>query len=99
MRLIRLLLGWGFPPPERQVKVLGNDGRFLGRVDVGWREYTTGLEYYGERHHGPRHQVHDDRRLEGITAVGWQVRVVRKADLTGQRAQSLRRWLAERLGG
>ena len=97
MRLIRRLLAWGFPAPERQVKLFDAHGRFVARLDVAWRERTTGLEYYGERHHGPRHAAHDERRLSGVTALGWSARVVRKADLSGRRAEALRRWLSERL--
>jgi hypothetical protein len=97
MRLIRRLLAWGFPPPERQVKVFDADGRFLARLDVAWRDRNTGLEYYGERHHGPRQVAHDERRLGRVRAVGWSARVVRKADLSGRRAEELRRWLSARL--
>ena len=97
MRLIRRILGWGFPPPERQVEVFDDHGRFVGRLDVAWRNRTTGLEYYGERHHGPRHTKHDEQRLSRVRAVGWDARVVRKQDLKGRRAEELRRWLAARL--
>jgi hypothetical protein len=71
----------------------------VARVDLGWRDRTTGLEYYGERHHGPRHTTHDEQRLSRVRAVGWDVRVVRKEDLSGRRAEKLQRWVAERLGG
>lgn len=97
MRLIRRVIGWGFPPPERQVKVFDGDGRFVARLDVAWRDQTVGLEYYGVRHHGPRHTAHDDHRLSRVQAVGWDVRVVRKEDLSGRRAEELRRWLADRV--
>jgi hypothetical protein len=97
MRLIRRLSRWGFPRPERQVKVFDARGRFVGRLDVGWRDRTTGLEYYGERHHGPRQAQHDERRMGRIGAAGWDARVVRKEDLNGRRAQALQRWLSERL--
>ena len=99
MRLIRLLIRWGFPLPERQVKVFDRHGRFVAKVDVGWREQTVGLEYYGQRHHGPRKMQHDERRLARITAAGWEVKVVRKEDLTGHRAQALRLWLSGKLQG
>lgn len=99
MRLIRLLIRWGFPLPERQVKILDHSGRFVAKMDVGWRERRTGLEYYGERHHGPRKKQHDERRLSRITAAGWEVRVVRKEDLAGHRAQALQKWLSGRLRG
>ena len=97
MRLIRLLMRWGFPLPERQVKVFDGHGRFVAKLDVGWRKETVGLEYYGERHHGPRKMQHDERRLARITAAGWDVRVVRKEDLVGRRAEELKGWLSERL--
>jgi hypothetical protein len=97
MRLVRRLRRWGFPKPERQVKIFDTSGRFVAKVDVGWRDSKAGLEYYGERHHGPRAKHHDEHRLARVEATGWQIRVVTKADLNGTKALALREWLTDHL--
>jgi hypothetical protein len=97
IRLIRRLVGWGLPVPERQVKIFDAAGRFVAKIDVGWEERRAGLEYYGERHHGPRAESHDERRIGRIEATGWEIRIVRKGDLHGTRATALRAWLSARL--
>jgi hypothetical protein len=97
IRLIRRLVGWGLPVPERQVKIFDAAGRFVAKIDVGWEERRAGLEYYGERHHGPRAESHDERRMGRIEATGWEIRIVRKGDLHGTRATALRAWLSARL--
>ncbi|MGH8999854.1 MAG: hypothetical protein ACRDY7_10755 [Acidimicrobiia bacterium] len=98
MRLVRRLVAWGYPTPERQVPIYDGAGVFLARVDVGWAPTRVGLEYYGQRHHGPRHEEHDAGRKARAEGQGWQIRVVRKADLSGNGARALRRWLTDRLG-
>ena len=89
IRLIRRLIGWGLPIPERQVKIFDASGRFVAKIDVGWEDRRAGLEYYGERHHGPRAGPHDERRMGRIEATGWEIRIVRKGDLHGTRATAL----------
>lgn len=97
MRLVRRLVGWGYPIPQRQVKVFTPTGRFVGRVDLGWESRRVGVEYYGERHHGPRARAHDEARLARIEAEHWAVTVVRKADLSGPGSTGLRHWLTDHL--
>src|SRR5947208_837515 len=45
MRLARCLVRWGFPPPQRQVKIHDGRGGFVARVDLGWPKRRVGLEY------------------------------------------------------
>jgi hypothetical protein len=44
MRLVRRLLEWGFPRPERHVDIFDEDGTFVARVDCGWPAVRIGLE-------------------------------------------------------
>lgn len=81
MRMIRRVQQLGFPLPERQVVVRDAGGRFVARLDAGWEDRRFGLEYLGERHHGPREWVDDDTRDDRIAACGWRVESVDRFDL------------------
>jgi predicted transcriptional regulator of viral defense system len=81
MRLIRQLVEWGFPMPERQIKVFDHDGHLVAKVDCGWRALRVGLEYEGAEYHGPRRWGADDRREDRIEALGWRIEPVDKFDL------------------
>ncbi|MGH9034765.1 MAG: hypothetical protein ACRD0O_03305 [Acidimicrobiia bacterium] len=81
MRLLRLLVRWGFPTPERQIAVRDGRGRLVGRVDLGWSALKVGFEYDGAEFHGPRRFEHDARRQKSIEALGWRLERVRKADV------------------
>jgi hypothetical protein len=81
MRLVRRVVDWGFPAPERQVVVRDGAGRFVAKADLGWPDRRTLLEYDGGRHHGPRQQPHDQDRQARIEALGWRVERARKADV------------------
>jgi hypothetical protein len=81
MRLIRRLVEWGFPMPERQIKIFDHDGHLVGKVDCGWRDVRFGFEYEGGEYHGPRRWGADDRREDRIEALGWRIEPVDKFDL------------------
>jgi putative AbiEi antitoxin of type IV toxin-antitoxin system len=81
MRLVRQIEAWRLPLPERQVEILDGEGRFVARADLGYRDHSLVLEYYGQRHHGPRRQGHDAERLARIEASGVTVIVVDKDNL------------------
>lgn len=85
MRLVRQLQAWGFPLPERQVEIRDGQGRFVARADLGYRDRDGDtkmvLEYQGKRHHGPREEEHDARRLRRIEATGVTVVLVDKGNL------------------
>jgi hypothetical protein len=81
MRLIRRLVEWGFPMPERQIKIFDYDGHLVGKVDCGWRDVRFGFEYEGGEYHGPRRWGADDRREDRIEALGWRIEPVDKFDL------------------
>jgi hypothetical protein len=96
MRLARRLVRWGFPPPQRQVKIYDGRGWFVARVDLGWSNRKVGLEYDGERHHGPRQRPADVDRQARVEALGWELVRVRSDDLRGPGAE-LRATLARLL--
>lgn len=85
VRLVRQLRAWGFPLPERQVEIHDREGRFVARADLGYRnskgDPTVVLEYQGERHHGPRQEDHDARRIQRIEATGVAVILVDRDNL------------------
>lgn len=81
VRLLRLLVGWGFPTPETQVEVRDGSGRLVARIDLGWPERRIGLEYDSVRWHNPRHWARDEPRYARLQALGWRVDSATKADL------------------
>jgi very-short-patch-repair endonuclease len=79
-RLRLLLRASHLPPPVAQHVVRDADG-FVARVDFAWPELRLALEYDGAWH-GERGQfAADRRRLNRLTAAGWQVIFVTAADL------------------
>jgi len=81
MRLLRRLIGWGFPQPERQVVITDEQGAFLGRIDLGWADHRFGFEYDGAEFHTPRQWESDEARQYAIEAMGWRIERVDKFDL------------------
>jgi hypothetical protein len=78
---LRLALGRShLPAPVAQYVVRDADG-FIARVDFAWPEHRIALEYEGAWH-GERQQVAKDRRrLNRLSAAGWQVVFVTAEDL------------------
>ena len=95
MRVVRQLVAWGLPVPERQVEIFDEGGGFVARGDLGYREGRIILEYYGEPHHGPRSESHDRFRQEQMEAAGVRVVVVDKDNL---RSPALQMQLFDLLG-
>lgn len=81
VRLKQRLRQWGYPEPEAQVEVLDDDGSVIARVDLGWRDRLVGLEYEGERFHGPNRWAADNERHRRTSARGWTLIYVGKHDL------------------
>ncbi len=80
VRLIRRLLDWDLPEPVRQHPVRLADEREV-RLDLAWPHRRVGLEYDGERFHGPRRLQADVEREEALRAAGWWVGRVDRHDL------------------
>lgn len=75
VRLVRS----GLPRPEAQIVVRDRNGRFVGRLDMGYREQMTAIEYDGADHWLRRRE--DDQRRDNIRALGWDVIVISAEDV------------------
>ena len=74
----------GIPRPRTQVPVDHPNGFYY--VDIGLEELFFGAEYYGEVWHTDEHADDDDARLEWCTTRrSWQIEVLRKENVFGQR--------------
>jgi hypothetical protein len=75
----------GFPCPEPQVEVFDALGRFLARLDMGYRKERKGLEFDGDEYHRTVAQVrHDQQRRESVEREGWAVSVVTTEHVFGR---------------
>ena len=79
--VVRVLHGWGLPPPVTQYVIRDENGRFLAKVDFAWPVWRFGLEYLGDEAHPPRAWRRDDRRLARIEAVSWRIEEADRFDL------------------
>ncbi len=73
-----LLIKAGFPRPQTQIPVNGNDGYPKYFLDMGWEDIKLAVEYDGDQHRSSRPQyAWDIDRLEYIHRVGWtHIRVI-----------------------
>ncbi|UOY01426.1 endonuclease domain-containing protein [Blastococcus sp. PRF04-17] len=79
-RLRLLLMRAGLPAPVAQYRVR-TATRLVARVDFAWPEHRIALEYEGKWHGEPQNVEKDRRRLNDLSAMGWQVIFVTAADL------------------
>ncbi len=69
-----LLIAAGFPKPQTQIVVVDEYGEFVGRVDMGWKEWKVGVEYDGPQHWTtPEQHARDIDRLADLAAQGWVI--------------------------
>lgn len=75
----------GFPVPRAQIELSDATGHVRFRLDLGWDDVKTGLEYDGHDFHAsPDQQQHDAKRRARIQADhGWQVYGVTQAEVLG----------------
>jgi len=73
---VRVWLVLGGLEPELQINVHNADGRFLGRLDLGFPEVKLAVEYDGKWHDDPEQQRHDALRRGRMEADGWEFIVV-----------------------
>ncbi|MEO7476489.1 MAG: type IV toxin-antitoxin system AbiEi family antitoxin domain-containing protein [Gemmatimonadales bacterium] len=67
----------GFPSPEPQIVLRLLGGRFVARLDMGWRLLMRAVEFDGaEDHSTPEDLRHDRHRREAVEALGWGIAVV-----------------------
>lgn len=88
----------GFPMPEPQIVVRREDGGFVARLDMGWRDWCKALEFDGDEHHSDAvDQAHDLWRRSRVEACGWGIAVVTTGEVMG-RGLAFERGIAELLG-
>lgn len=69
-----LLIAAGFRRPQTQILVVDEYGSFVGRVDMGWKEFKVGVEYDGPQHwDDPEQHARDIDRLAELAAQGWLI--------------------------
>lgn len=69
--------------PSVQVVVCDRQGRFLGRLDLGYEEAQVAVEYDGDWHRDGDQPHLDHRRRSLMEAEGWEFVVVTKEMLYG----------------
>lgn len=80
---VRLLLGEaGLPEPELNMSLWHPSGRQL-IPDLAWPRYRVATEYNGGYHDEPDQRVHDLRRMDDFTDLGWLTVNVEKVELFG----------------
>lgn len=78
-RLRWRMVSRGLPRPEAQIEVYDAAAGKTRRLDLGYREQLTAVEYDGALHWEQRRD--DDRRRDAIRAMGWEVLVFSGADV------------------
>lgn len=87
-----MLIAAGFPRPETQIVVRDQFGRFVGRIDMGYREYQIGVEYDGPQHWtDPIQHARDIDRQAELAAQGWVIIRVSRDILRHRRDVAIRR--------
>lgn len=71
----------GLPEPELQVSVHDEQGIFLARADMLFREFGLALEYDGEQHDTPQQRAKDQARREALARAGIKTVVFNRARL------------------
>ncbi|BBY33171.1 hypothetical protein BST33_16430 [Mycolicibacter minnesotensis] len=68
------LIDAGLPCPETQIVVLDGYGGFVGRIDMGYREFNVGIEYDGAQHWtDPVQRQGDIDRQAALAEHGWLI--------------------------
>ena len=79
--LLRLvLLDSGIPEPELNRPLAHPSGRQL-IPDLAWPAYRVAAEYNGIHHDEPEQRVHDLRRIDDFTDIGWTTVNVERTEL------------------
>lgn len=95
----RLLIDAGLPRPQTQIRVFGEYGDFVARIDLGYEDVLVGIEYDGPQHWtDPAVRQRDiDKQVE-LQDLGWtMIRAsrdllrYRQATYTGRVSSALRK--------
>jgi hypothetical protein len=66
-----LLIRAGFPRPQTQIKVIDQDGN-VWRIDLGWPEYSIGVDFEGAHHWtNSKQRTKDVVRYAVLPELGW----------------------------
>jgi hypothetical protein len=97
---LRLLLALaGLPTPEVNAEVFDDEGEFLARLDLAFREVKIAIEYDGGHHADPAQWEADVARRQRLEDLGWRIIIVTNKQLFQRPAHILQvvaRALAER---
>ncbi len=78
---LRLLVtGAGIPEPQLNVRLPLPGGRELV-PDLAWPLYRVAAEYNGTHHNKPGQRIHDLRRIDDYTDIGWTTVNIEKTEL------------------
>lgn len=89
-RLRLALVRSGLPRPETQIPVMA--GRTLRRIDMGWTDWSVGVEYDGAQHFtNPDDYANDIDRLEFLAKCGWSIVRVSARQLRWERPRVIAR--------
>ena len=82
LMLLRLIQAHGLPEPERQFSIYDNDGNFIARPDLVYRDLMIAIEYDSFQYHvGNAAHVRDNRRRNAMESIGWMVLVATADDV------------------
>lgn len=90
----------GLPPPQLQHEVRDHLGAIVKRMDAAWPLWRLAVEFDGAAYHDPTGQRRADAvSRQRLADLGWEVVVVREADLDEPEASPALGRLRSRLGG
>ena len=90
LRLV-LVLDGGLPRPETQLVARDADGRFVARLDMGYRlRRRAGIENDGKHHAQPDQRLRDHRRHNRLLRAGWPTLYYSAHDVTFRRSAIIR---------
>lgn len=68
------LIDAGLPRPQTQIRVCGDYGDFVARIDMGYDELRVGIEYDGPQHWtDPEQRARDIDRHAALLDLGWTI--------------------------
>lgn len=68
------LIDAGLPKPQTQIRVHGDCGDFVARIDMGYQELRVGIEYDGPQHWtDPEQRARDIDRHSALRDLGWTI--------------------------
>ncbi|MFI2838708.1 hypothetical protein [Mycolicibacterium sp. PDY-3] len=76
-----LFIDAGLPRPTTQFVVYDEEGRYVRRIDMCWKEFKVGAEYDGQQHLTSRHDYVNDVKIGRVLRrLDWRILHVIKED-------------------